>query len=170
MYVIAGLGNPGKKYENTRHNLGFITLDRLAEKTGIKIEKSKFKSLVGDGMISGEKVILVKPQTFMNNSGEALREVVEYYKVEPEKIIVIYDDVDIPTGAVRIRRSGSSGTHNGMRSIIYQLGFDDFPRIRIGIGKNSDIELMDYVLGGFDKEEVEPLEQACDKAVDAISR
>ena len=167
MYIIAGLGNPGKKYENTRHNLGFITIDRLAEKLKVKVNKMKFKSLIGETIIGGEKVILLKPQTFMNNSGEAIREAVNFYKLSTENLLVIYDDVDIPTGKIRIRHSGSGGTHNGMKSIIYLLEDDQFPRIRIGIGSESKGDLVDYVLGGFKKEEVAPLEEACDRAVSA---
>lgn len=167
MYIIAGLGNPGKKYENTRHNLGFITVDQLAKKMGIKIDKIKFKSLVGEGRIGTEKVVLIKPQTFMNNSGEAIREVMDFYKAEPENLMVIYDDVDIPTGNIRIRTGGSGGTHNGMRSIISLIHTDRFPRIRVGIGREERGDLVDYVLGGFNKEEVEPLERACTRAMEA---
>lgn len=177
MYIIVGLGNPGKKYENTRHNLGYITLDQLAKKHNIKIDKSKFKSLVGEGIIAGRKVLLVKPVTYMNNSGEAVREVVNYYKVEPENLLVIYDDLDIPLGDIRIRASGSSGTHNGMRSLLYHLQDQSFPRIRIGIGKRESDEegeasmgpsggnMIDYVIGGFTKREVPFLEEACTRAV-----
>ena len=172
MFVICGLGNPGKKYENTRHNLGFITMDRLAEKMGISIKKSKFKSLIGEGTIGGEKIVLVKPQTFMNNSGEALREVMSFYKIPYDNLLVVYDDIDIPLGTVRIRKGGSAGTHNGMKSVIYHLEEDDFPRIRLGLGHASSSErkgdLVDFVIGGFTKEEVKPLEEACDTAVDAI--
>lgn len=167
MYIIAGLGNPGKKYENTRHNLGFIVLDQLAKELGVKIDKSKFKSLICETKIGDEKVILVKPQTFMNNSGEALREIVNFYKIDPENLMVIYDDVDIPLGRIRIRQGGSAGSHNGMRSILYHLEFENFPRIRVGIGKDDRGELMDYVLSGFKKDEVEPLEKACLRARDA---
>jgi PTH1 family peptidyl-tRNA hydrolase len=135
MYIIVGLGNPGKKYENTKHNIGFITLDLLAERNDIKINKIKHKALVGEGFISGLKVLLVKPQTFMNLSGNSVREVMEYYKEDIEKLIVVYDDVDIPMGRLRIRKKGSAGTHNGMKSIIYDLQDDGFPRVRIGIGK-----------------------------------
>lgn len=177
MYIIVGLGNPGKKYENTRHNLGYITLDQLAKKNNIRIDKSKFKSLVGEGIISGRKVLLVKPVTYMNNSGEAVREVVNFYKVEPENLLVIYDDLDIPLGDIRIRSSGSSGTHNGMRSIMYHLQDQSFPRIRIGIGAREPDEdgeapmgpsgdnMIDYVIGGFTKREVPFLEEACTRAV-----
>ena len=153
MYIIVGLGNPGKKYESTKHNIGFITLDFLAEKNDIKINKIKHKALVGEGMISGQKVLLVKPQTYMNLSGNSVREVMEYYKADIDKLVVIYDDVDIPMGRLRIRKKGSAGTHNGMRSIIYDLQDDGFPRVRIGIGADRKMPLANFVLGGFGKEE-----------------
>ncbi len=168
MYVIAGLGNPGKKYENTRHNMGFITVDRLAEKHDIKVDKLKFKALVGEGRIAGQKVLLVKPQTYMNLSGEAIREVMHFYKLSPENLIVIYDDIDIELGALRIRKFGSAGTHNGMKSVVYQLQSDRFPRIRIGIGSQKKGDLVDFVIGGFSKEEVPVLEEAVTKAVSAV--
>lgn len=168
MYVIAGLGNPGKKYENTRHNMGFITIDRLAEKHDIKTDKLKFKALVGEGRIAGQKVLLVKPQTYMNLSGESLREVMQFYKLEPENLIVIYDDIDIALGALRIRKFGSAGTHNGMKSVVYQLQSDRFPRIRIGIGSQKKGDLVNFVVGGFSKEEVPVLEETVTKAVSAI--
>lgn len=159
-FIIAGLGNPGRKYENTRHNLGFITVDKIAEDNDISVKKIKFKSLVGEGVIGSDKVILMKPQTFMNKSGEALREIVNFYKVPPENLIVIYDDFDIPIGSIRVRKFGSAGTHNGMRSVIRLLGFDNFPRIRIGIDSTIKNELIDFVTGGFRKEEVPLLEEA----------
>ena len=134
MKIIAGLGNPGREYENTKHNVGFLTIDILAEKYGIKVNKIKFKGLVGEGMIGGQKVLLVKPQTYMNLSGQCIREVMAFYKLDPEDLTVIYDDIDLPMGNLRIRKKGSAGTHNGMRSIIYDLQEDGFPRIRIGIG------------------------------------
>lgn len=168
MYIIVGLGNPGRKYENTRHNLGFITIDRLASKHDIKVDKIKFKALVGDGRIAGQKVLLVKPQTYMNLSGESVREVANFYKVEPDEIIVIYDDLDLPLGNLRIRKSGSAGTHNGMKSLVYQLKSDQFLRVRIGIGQNGDKDIIDFVIGGFRKEEVPILEDTVDKAVMAI--
>lgn len=166
-FIIAGLGNPGRKYENTRHNLGFITVDKIAEDNGISVKKIKFKSLVGEGVIGSDKVILMKPQTFMNNSGEALREIVNFYKIPPENLIVIYDDFDIPIGSIRVRKFGSAGTHNGMRSVIRLLGFDNFPRIRIGIDSTIKNELIDFVTGGFRKEEVPLLEEAVTNAAAA---
>ncbi len=168
MYVIAGLGNPGKKYENTRHNMGFITIDQLAEKHNIKTDKLKFKALVGEGRIAGQKVLLVKPQTYMNLSGESIREVMNFYKLEPENLIVIYDDIDIEAGTLRIRKFGSAGTHNGMKSVVYQLQSDRFPRIRLGIGRQKKGDLVNFVIGGFSKEEVPVLEEAVNHAVLAI--
>lgn len=170
MYIIAGLGNPGRKYENTRHNIGFIALDLLAERNDIKINKLKHKALVGEGRISGQKVLLVKPQTYMNLSGQSLREVMAYYKEDIEHLIVIYDDIDIPEGTIRIRKKGSAGTHNGMRSIVYDLASDQFPRIRIGMGAERKSDLKDFVLGGFSKEEKGMLEEAIEKAALAAER
>lgn len=168
MIIVAGLGNPGKRYQNTRHNLGFITIDQIAEKHGIKVSKIAFKALVGEGMIEGKKVILVKPQTYMNLSGESIREVLEYYKEKPENLIVIYDDIDIESGKIRIRKKGSAGTHNGMRSVIYQIRDDEFPRIRIGIKREKKSPLRDFVTGGFSKEEKPLLEEAVRKSVGAL--
>ncbi len=170
MYIIAGLGNPGRKYENTRHNIGFIALDLLAERNDIKINKLKHKALVGEGRISGQKVLLVKPQTYMNLSGQSLREVMSYYKEDIEHLIVIYDDIDIPEGTIRIRKKGSAGTHNGMRSIVYDLASDQFPRIRIGMGAERKSDLKDFVLGGFSKEEKGLLEEAVERAALAAER
>lgn len=167
MYVIVGLGNPGKKYENTRHNMGFITIDVISEKLGIKVDKLKFKSLVGETSFSGQKVMLVKPQTYMNLSGQAVREVMNFYKVPIENLIVIYDDIDINVGKLRVRKKGSAGTHNGMRDIIYQIQDENFPRIRVGIGTDRRIELRDFVTGGFTKEEKPLLEDAVTKAAEA---
>jgi len=171
MYIIAGLGNPGEKYAQTRHNMGFMTIDYLANELGVTVNKIKHKALVGDVNISGHKVMLVKPQTFMNLSGEAIREIMNYYKVEHEHLIIVYDDLDIEIGNIRIRKKGSAGTHNGMRSVVGQLGYDDFPRIRIGIGGNKKKDIIDFVIGGFDKNEKEPLEKAViqsSKALKAI--
>ena len=161
-------GNPGKKYAHTRHNIGFITIDQLAEKHNIKVDKLKFKALVAEGRIADQKVLLVKPQTYMNLSGESLREVMHFYKLPPEQLIVIYDDIDLEAGALRIRKFGSSGTHNGMRSVVYQIQSDRFPRIRIGIGKSEKKNLVDFVIGGFTKEEVPALEEAVTKAACAV--
>ena len=168
MRVIVGLGNPGKRYENSKHNLGFITIDRLAHKHGIKVNKLKHKALTGEGNIAGEKVLLVKPQTFMNLSGASVREVLEYYKQPPENLIVVYDDIDIAMGGIRIRKKGSAGSHNGMKSVINDIVSDDFPRIRIGIGGGRKSDMVDYVLGGFDKEARGKVGAAVDNAVAAI--
>lgn len=152
MYLIAGLGNPGREYEKTRHNVGFTALDYLAYDSDISISKIKFKGVYGDGIIAGEKCILLKPQTYMNLSGESVREAAEYFKIEPNKIIIIYDDVDIEPGKVRIRPKGSAGGHNGMKSIIYQLQSDEFPRVRFGVGK-AEHGMVNHVLGKFSEED-----------------
>ncbi len=169
MHLIVGLGNPGKQYEQTHHNMGFIAIDYLAEKLGVSVNKIKFKGLLGETVYNGEKVILLKPQTYMNLSGESIREIVQFYKLEPENIIVIYDDIDLDTGKIRIRAKGSAGTHNGMRNIVFQLQTDEFPRIRIGIrgGMAGKMQLRDFVTGGFTKEEVPLLEDAVSRACDA---
>ncbi|NLM43370.1 MAG: aminoacyl-tRNA hydrolase [Clostridiales bacterium] len=169
MFVVAGLGNPGIKYADTRHNIGFITLDYLAQQLNININKIKHKALVGEGYIGVEKVLLVKPQTYMNLSGESILDVVEYYKIPIENLIVIYDDVDLPKGVLRIRQKGSAGSHNGMKSIIYLLQRDDFPRIRIGIGKQPEyMDLADYVTGKFTKDEIPIMAEAAKKAAEAV--
>ena len=152
MYLIAGLGNPGREYEKTRHNVGFTALDYLAYDANITISKIKFKGIYGDGMIAGEKCILLKPQTYMNLSGESVREAAEYFKIEPNKIIIVYDDVDLEPGKVRIRPKGSAGGHNGMKSIIYQLQCDEFPRVRFGVGK-AEHGMVNHVLGKFSEED-----------------
>ena len=168
MFVVAGLGNPGRKYEKTRHNMGFWAVDRLAEKNDIKIKKIKHKALIGDGIISGEKVLLVKPQTYMNLSGESLREIVDYYNVDLSRLLVIYDDFDIEAGSLRIRKKGRAGSHNGMKSIINQLGSQDFPRIRVGIGASGGLEWKDYVIGRMSEREARLLEHTADRAADAV--
>lgn len=168
--VIAGLGNPGSRYENTRHNAGFITVDLLSKKYGIRVDRLKHKALTGDGVINGERVLLVKPQTFMNLSGESIRDIVQWYKVPAKNLIVIYDDVDLPAGTLRIRAKGSSGTHNGMKSVIYQLQTDEFPRIRIGIGKAPEgWELADYVLGRFGADEAASAARCMERAAEAAA-
>ncbi len=168
--VIAGLGNPGGKYENTRHNAGFRAIDILAGKYGIRVDRLRHKALVGEGSIKGERVLLVKPQTFMNLSGESIRDIIEWYKLAMENLIVIYDDVDLPVGAIRVRPKGSSGTHNGMKSILYQLQSDEFPRIRIGIGKAPEgWDLADYVLSRFAGEDAEAVRHSMERAADAAA-
>ena len=167
MYIICGLGNPGRQYENTRHNMGFKTIDVLSEKLSAPVKSLKFKALIGEGRLGMEKIVLVKPQTYMNLSGESLREIVAFYKVEPEKLIVIYDDVDLALGQLRVKPSGSSGTHNGMKSVIYQLQFDNFPRIRVGLGKNENLPLDAFVISQPSAEEEKKLSEAINNAADA---
>ncbi len=170
MYIIAGLGNPGKKYVNSRHNVGFDTLDAVAVKYNIDIKKVKFNGIYGEGTIEGEKVVLLKPQTFMNLSGECIRDFKNWYKVENHQIIIIYDDISLPLGKMRIRPKGSAGGHNGIKSIIYQTGSEVFPRIKIGVGspENPDYDLADYVLGHFSKGEIEVLVPVAVKAAEAV--
>ncbi|WP_353094430.1 aminoacyl-tRNA hydrolase [Tissierella praeacuta] len=159
MFVVVGLGNPGKEYTNTRHNIGFDTIDLLANRNNIKINKIKFKSVYGEGIIGNEKVLLVKPQTYMNNSGITVRDIYNFYKVPIENIIIIVDDIDIDFAAVRIKRKGSAGSHNGLKSIIYLLQQDNFPRVKIGIGKkHENQDLANFVLSRFSKEEREIIE------------
>lgn len=156
MKVIVGLGNPDKKYHGTRHNIGFQTMDYLADKYRIAIDTKKHKGLIGKGFIEGQKVLLVKPMTYMNLSGECLRQIMDFYKLEPEDFIVIYDDIHLDVGQLRIRKKGSAGGHNGIKSIISHLGSQEFPRIRIGVGeKPKEYDLVDYVLGRFSKQELE---------------
>ena len=170
MYIIAGLGNPGKEYENTRHNIGFDVIDRLAEEENIAVMESKHKALIGKGYVAGQKVILAKPQTFMNLSGESIREIVDYYKVDDTaELIVISDDISLDVGQLRIRKKGSAGGHNGIKNIIANLGTDVFPRIKIGVGeKPKKYDLADYVLGHFSKEDRELMEEGYDRADHAV--
>ncbi|WZL72822.1 aminoacyl-tRNA hydrolase [Clostridiaceae bacterium 35-E11] len=168
MFVIVGLGNPGKQYVGTRHNVGFDTIDYLAYRNNITVNKIKHKAVIGEGMIHNKKVMLVKPQTFMNLSGRSIREIVNFYKLDTEKLFVIYDDIDLQVGKLRLRSKGSAGTHNGMRSIIYEIQLDDFPRVRIGIGKPQHGNLADYVLGRFSQEEIEIVNQTIKRAAEAI--
>lgn len=162
MYIIAGLGNPGKEYENTRHNIGFDVIDRLSEEENIAVMESKHKALIGKGYVAGQKVILAKPQTFMNLSGESIREIVDYYKVDDTaELIVISDDISLDVGQIRIRKKGSAGGHNGLKNIIKMLGHDTFIRVRMGVGeKPKNFDLADYVLGHFPKEEAETMTTA----------
>lgn len=168
MFVIAGLGNPGISYSSTRHNAGFQVIDRLAETMHIRVTRRGMSGLYGEGIHDGERVLLVKPQTYMNLSGDCIQKILHYYKIPPENLIVIYDDISIPVGSVRIRANGSAGTHNGMRSIIACINSENFPRIRIGMGSNrEDEDLKDYVLGKPSKEELEVLEGSFRNAADA---
>lgn len=154
MHIIIGLGNPGREYERTRHNVGFDVIDVLSEKLGIALTKNAMHGLIGEGFVQGEKVILVKPQTYMNLSGQCVTELVGWYKAPMENVMVIYDDIDLPLGKLRLRASGSAGTHNGMRSIIGLLGRQDFPRLRVGVGQRPEgWELADWVLSRYRTEE-----------------
>lgn len=167
-YLVVGLGNPGKKYEMTRHNAGFLVVEYLAEQLGVRIDKIKFKALIGEYTTeSGAKIILMKPQTFMNLSGEAVSAAMHYYDIPPRNLLVIYDDIDIDTGQLRVRKKGSAGTHNGMRNILYHLETEDFPRLRIGVGPKRG-ELVDYVLTNFSKADTEKLRDVVEKATSAI--
>ena len=170
MYIIAGLGNPGREYENTRHNTGFMVLDEAARKYNISVTEKKHKALIGKGFIGGQKVVLVKPQTFMNLSGESIREVIDYYKIdEKAELIVVSDDISLEAGAIRIRKRGSAGGHNGLKNIILHLGHDEFQRIRIGVGeKPQEYDLIDYVLGHFNEEDGKLMAESVREAAEAI--
>lgn len=170
MYIIAGLGNPTKDYEHTRHNAGFDTIDMIAEKYHIGMGEKKHKAIIGKGHIEGNKVILVKPQTYMNLSGESIREVVDYYKIDEEsELIVIYDDISLEPGKLRIRKKGSAGGHNGIKNIIAQLGTQNFCRVKVGVGeKPKGWDLADYVLGHYGKEESVIMQEAFQKATEAV--
>lgn len=171
MYIIAGLGNPKKEYANTRHNIGFDVIDVIADKYNIDVTTLKHKALVGKGIIEGNKVILVKPQTYMNLSGESLIDVCQFYKIDiPSELIVIYDDIALDVGAIRVRQKGSAGGHNGMKSIIQNLSTENFMRIRMGVGeKPKDYDLADYVLGHFTKAERDLMDKAAISATDALN-
>ncbi len=171
MFVIVGLGNPGKKYENTRHNAGFISIDALAEKYGISISEKKHKALCGTGVIEGNKVLLVKPQTFMNLSGESVRAVMDFYKIDPEEdMLVIYDDISLAPGNIRIRKKGSAGGHNGIKSIIAHAGTQNFMRIKVGVGeKPSGWDLADYVLGHFLEDDKTKLKEIMPDVIQAAA-
>ena len=167
-FVIIGLGNPGEEYAKTRHNMGYRALDFLSENVGIEVKKSKFHSLIGQGRISGKKAVLVKPLTYMNKSGVAARETAMYFDVPSENVIVIYDDIDLPLGSIRIRKAGGPGTHNGMKSVVQQLGTKEFARIRIGVGAAEGSEdLIDRVIGKVPKEEQPVLDKAASEAAAA---
>jgi PTH1 family peptidyl-tRNA hydrolase len=169
MMLVAGLGNPGAQYANTRHNVGFDTIDYLAASYRIPLNRVRHKALTGEGIIQGRKVMLIKPQTFMNLSGEAISELVRFYKVPPADLIVIYDDIDLAVGRVRVRPGGSAGTHNGMRSIVERLGTTAFPRVRIGVGKPPPgWKLADFVLSRFSGEERPLVNEAVERAADAV--
>lgn len=169
MYIIVGLGNPENKYAGTRHNIGFSAITALADANGISVDTKKHKALIGKGVIGGQKVILAQPQTYMNLSGESVRELVDYYKIDPaEQLIIIYDDIALPPGKLRVRPKGSAGGHNGIKNIISHLGGQEFPRIRIGVGeKPKGWDLVDYVLGRFPKEEEPQMREALKRSCEA---
>lgn len=168
MYIIAGLGNPGREYNGTRHNAGFLSIDALADRYGIDIKERAHRAFVGKGVIEGQRVILVKPQTYMNLSGESIRSVMDFYKEEPEHFFVIYDDISLEPGQLRVRKKGSAGGHNGIKNIIAHLGTQEFARIRVGVGeKPAGMELVDYVLGRFKGAEAAVMEQAFEDAAKA---
>lgn len=171
MYIIVGLGNPTREYNNTRHNIGFAAIDELAEANQISVVEKKHKAVIGKGYIEGQKVILAKPQTFMNLSGESVRAILDYYKAdEKTELVVLYDDISLEPGKLRIRKKGSAGGHNGIKNIIAHLGHNEFQRIKIGVGeKPKGYDLADYVLGHFKKEEQKIMEEALERVVQAVS-
>ena len=170
MFIIVGLGNPGREYQNTRHNIGFDVIDVIAEKHNISVMEKKHKAIIGKGAIDGYKVILVKPQTYMNLSGESVREIVDYYKVDPEsEVIIVADDISLNPGNIRIRKKGSAGGHNGLKNIIAHFGHDNFIRIKMGVGeKPKGYDLADYVLGHFTQDERKTMDEAATRATQAI--
>lgn len=169
-YIVAGLGNIGIQYENTRHNAGFMALDKIAVKYNVKIDRMKFKSNCAEAIISGKKCLLLKPSTYMNNSGEAVVQAMNFYKIPIENVIVIYDDISLPPSKLRIRRKGTHGGHNGIKSIIELTGEETFPRIKIGVGQkpHKDYNLADWVLSKFTEEDMKQLDTALNKAVEAV--
>lgn len=170
MFIIVGLGNPSKEYEKTRHNVGFEVIDKLADKYNISVDTKKHRAYIGKGIIAGQKVILAKPQTYMNLSGESVRSLLDYYKVDEEQeLLVIYDDISLDNGQIRIRAKGSAGGHNGIKNIIAHLGGQVFPRIKVGVGeKPPKYDLADYVLGHFSKAEQELMDEGYEKSVHAV--
>ena len=170
MYIIAGLGNPTKQYENTRHNAGFCVIDYLSEKYNIPVKQAGYKAVYGSGYIEGQKVILLKPQTYMNLSGESIRACMDFYKIDPEEeLIVIYDDISLAPGKLRVRGKGSAGGHNGIKNIIAHVGTQEFPRVRVGIGeKPKEWDLADYVLSKYSKAEQEAFKEAADSVIGAV--
>lgn len=170
MFIIVGLGNPGRQYQNTRHNIGFDVIDRIAGKNNITIGEKKHKALIGKGFVGGQKAVLVKPQTYMNLSGESVREVIDFYKIDEEsELIVVSDDISLDLGQIRIRKKGSAGGHNGLKNIILHLGHDAFQRVKMGVGEKPEgYDLADYVLGHFSKEEREIMDESVRRAADAV--
>ena len=170
MKLVVGLGNPGKKYVHTRHNIGFLVVDYLAELMDIKVDRIKFKSLIGEGFKGKEKIVLAKPQTYMNKSGEAVLDMMQWYKTEPQDVLVIYDDMDLFPGKLRLRMKGGAGGHNGMKSIIYLIKSEEFPRLRIGLGRpeNEQVDAVDFVLGRIGGENDELMTDAVKRAGEAV--
>lgn len=164
-HLVVGLGNPGREYEMTRHNVGFLAVDRMAERLGVRVDRARFRALVGEAELAGRHVLFMKPQTYMNLSGEAVREAAAFYKIPPENVVVICDDVSFDVGRLRVRAKGSDGGHNGLKNIIYQLQSDAFPRVKMGVGvkPHPEYNLADWVLGTFPKEDAEPLSAALDR-------
>ena len=170
MKIIVGLGNPTREYEGTRHNIGFSVIYSISDEYNIRVDTKKHKALIGKGVIEGEKVILAMPMTYMNLSGESVREIMDYYKCTPEDIIVVYDDISLDVGKLRIRAKGSAGGHNGIKNIIQHLGTDVFPRVKVGVGeKPKGMDLADYVLGHFSKDEQPLIRESVERAKDAVS-
>lgn len=168
MFLIVGLGNPGKEYENTRHNIGFKVIDNIAKEYNIDINRQKFKGIYGEGFINGKKVMLLKPSTYMNLSGESVREVIDFYNIDNNEILVIYDDISLEVGRLRIREKGSAGGHNGIKSIIAHLGSDVFSRIKVGVGQ-PNTDLVKFVLGKFSKEEMSTLDESIEASTKATA-
>ena len=169
-YIIVGLGNPGRQYEGTRHNAGFISLDYLADQLNVKVNRIKFKSTVGEATVAGHRCLLMKPSTFMNLSGQAVTEAMRFYKIPPEKVVILCDDINLDVGKIRIRRKGSDGGQNGVKNIIYLSGSDEFPRIKVGIGKkpHPDYDLKDWVLSRFSDKDKQLLKETLPKIADAV--
>lgn len=169
MYLIVGLGNPEEEYASTRHNMGFKTINKLAKQYDIEINKNKFKGIIGTGTIEDKKVILLKPQTYMNSSGESIQEVMHFYKLQAKDLIIIYDDIDIEPGFIKIRKKGGPGTHNGMKSVVQNINTEEFARVRVGIGTPTDkSDLISYVIGYVPEKEMEILDESTSKAKDAV--
>lgn len=170
MIAIVGLGNIGSQYDNTYHNMGFSVVDKFANKFGLDFNKTKFSGTIAEGVINGEKVILLKPSTYMNLSGQSVKQLVKMFKLDLKNLLVVYDDIDLPAGSIRVRKSGSAGTHNGMRNIVLELNSTEFARLRVGIGRDDRMNLADYVLSHVSKENKEKLEPAFDVAVNVIEQ
>jgi len=169
-YIVAGLGNPGPRYAGTRHNVGFRVIDELSGRYGIRVDRSRFRALTGTGVINGARVLLVKPQTFMNLSGQSVKAASSFYKIPPDRIIVVFDDVSLPVGKLRVRKKGSDGGHNGIKSIIAECGTDEFPRLKVGVGSPGFRDMVDWVLSPFEGAERERMSRVFPAAADAVER